>query len=111
MRLGAKVGFDKLYCVTKNPPHFAYQSLCFFISLSLQQNFLSQISQLLLKSESSDFVCTLRVAKYIVQKKIKLLMFIEPSLSNCLFFYLSLLCNAYGHLPSKISQQLLDIGL
>ena len=44
-------------------------------------------------------------------KKMKVLMFILPSFSKFLFFHLSLLCNAYGHLPSKISQQLLDLGL
>ena len=38
-------------------------------------------------------------------------MFIFPSFSNFLFFHLSLLCNVYGDLPSKISQQLLDLGL
>ena len=65
MKFGAKFGYDKLYCVTKNQQHIAYQSLFSIFFLSLQQMFLSQISQLLLKPESSDFVCTLRVAKYI----------------------------------------------
>ena len=70
MKFGGKVGYDKLYCVTKSQPHIAYQSLYFFIFLSLQQFVLSQMSQLLLKPESSDFVCTLSVAKYIVLKNV-----------------------------------------
>ena len=49
---------DKLYCVLKNQPHIAYQSLYLFTFLSLKQKFMSQISQLLLKPESSDFVYT-----------------------------------------------------
>ena len=103
--------YDKLYCVTKNQPHIAYQFLYSSIFLSLQQKFLSQISQLLFESGSSNFVYTLRLAKYIVLQKIKLLMFIFPSFSIFLFFHLSLLCNADGDLLSKIFQQLLDLGL
>ena len=38
-------------------------------------------------------------------------MFILPSFSKFLFFHLSLLCNVYGDLLLKISQQLLDLGI
>ena len=67
LKIGTKLWYlDKLYCVLKNQPHIAYLSLYLFIFLSLKQKFMSQISQLLLKPESVDFVYTWRVAKYIV---------------------------------------------
>ena len=34
-KFGTKLGNDKLYCVTKNQPHIAYQSLYLSIFLSL----------------------------------------------------------------------------
>ena len=49
LKFGTKLDSDKLYCVTKEQPHIAYQSLYFFIFLSLKWKFLSQISQLLLE--------------------------------------------------------------
>ena len=49
------------------------------IFLSLQANFLLQISHLLRERESSNFVYTLRGAKY--RQKTKLLKFILPSFS------------------------------
>ena len=51
------------YCVTKEQPHIAYQSLYLFIFLSLQWKFLSQISQLLLEPVFSNFVYIFRKAK------------------------------------------------
>ena len=35
LKFGTKLGNDKLYCVTKNQPHIAYQSLYLSIFLSL----------------------------------------------------------------------------
>ena len=77
MKFGTKVVYDKLDCVRKNQPHIAYQSLYLSIFLSLRLKFLSQISQVLFEPGSSNFVYILRVIKYIVQKKIKMLMFIR----------------------------------
>ena len=65
LKFGTNIVYDKSYCVTKNQPHIAYQFLYLSIFLSLQQKFLSQISQLLFESGSSNFVYTLRLAKYI----------------------------------------------
>ena len=48
LKFGTKLDSDQLYCVTKEQPDIAYQSLNLFIFLSLQWKFLSQISQLLL---------------------------------------------------------------
>ena len=48
------------------------------------------------ESQSSDFVYTLRVAKYIVGKKIKMLRLIVA-----LFFHLSLQCNTKGNLCQR----------
>ena len=39
-----EVGHDKLYGVTKNQPHIAYQYIYFFIFLSLKQKFMSGFS-------------------------------------------------------------------
>ena len=64
--MGTKVGYDNLYCVREIQPHIAYQSLYLSIFLSLQQQFLSQMPQLLLETESSEFIYTLRVTKCIV---------------------------------------------
>ena len=60
LKFGTKLDNDELYCVRKKQPHIAYQSLYFFIFLSLQSKFLSQISQLLLEPEFSNFVYTFR---------------------------------------------------
>ena len=48
LKFGTNIGYDKLYCVTKNQPHIAYQFL-YSIFLSFQKTFLSQISKLLLE--------------------------------------------------------------
>ena len=49
LKFGTKLDSDKLYCVRKEQPHIAYQSLYLFIFLSLQWKiFSSKISQQLL---------------------------------------------------------------
>ena len=63
LKFGTKLDSDELYCVIKEQPHIAYQSLYLFIFLSLQWKFLSQISQLLLEPLFSNFVYTFRKAK------------------------------------------------
>ena len=62
LKFGTKLDSDELYCVTKEQPHIAYQSLYLFIFLSLQWKFLSQISQLLLEPVFSNFVYIFRMA-------------------------------------------------
>ena len=66
LKFCTKLDSDELYCVRKEQPHIAYQSLYLFIFLSLQWKFLSQISQLLLEPVFSNFVYTFRMAKYTV---------------------------------------------
>ena len=63
LKFGTKLDSDELYCVRKEQPHIAYQSLYLFIFLSLQWKFLSQISQLLLEPVFSNFVYIFRMAK------------------------------------------------
>ena len=63
LKFCTKLDSDELYCVTKEQPHIAYQSLYLFIFLSLQWKFLSQISQLLLEPVFSNFVYTFRMTK------------------------------------------------
>ena len=60
LKFSTKLDSDELYCVTKEHPHIAYQSLYLFIFLSLQWKFLSQISQLLLEPVFSNFVYIFR---------------------------------------------------
>ena len=62
LKFGTKLDSDELYCVTKEQPHIAYQSLYLFIFLSLQWKFLSQISQLLLEPVFANFVYIFRMA-------------------------------------------------
>ena len=44
LKFGTNIGYDKLYCVLKNQPHMAYQSLYLSIFLSIQFLFLHLIS-------------------------------------------------------------------
>ena len=48
LKFGTNIGYDKLYCVLKNQPHMAYQSLYLSIFLSFQKYFSLKISQQLL---------------------------------------------------------------
>ena len=63
LKFDTKLESDELYCVTKEQPHIAYQSLYLFIFLSLQWKFLLQISQSLLEPVFSNFVYIFRMAK------------------------------------------------
>ena len=82
LKFGKKLGNDKLYCVTKNQPHIAYQSLYLSIFLFLLQNFLLQIYQLLFEPESLNFVYKLRTTKCITRNKTKV-----PRFIFAFFFY------------------------
>ena len=73
LKFGTNVRYDLLCCVKENQPAAAYLSLHMSIFLPLKLNISSQNSQLLLQPESSNFVYTLRGAKYIVGKKTKML--------------------------------------
>ena len=81
LKFGTKLDSDELYCVTKEQPHIAYQSLYLFNFLSLQWKFLSQISQLLLEPVFSYFVYTFRKAKCTMKREIKMLILILLSFS------------------------------
>ena len=110
MKFGTNIEYDKLYCVTKNQPHIAYQFLYFSIFLSLQKNSVTDFStsigawafKLCIHLEDGQVYC-------VRENQIADVYF--SFFSNFQFFYLSLLFNAYGYLPSKISKQLLDLGL
>ena len=85
LKLGTNVGYNLSYCVKENQHAAAYHYPHLSIFLSYKANFLLHIFQLLWEPESSNFVYTLRVAKYIVGQKTKL-WFILPYFS----FFLSL---------------------
>ena len=94
LKFCSNVGYDLLHCVRVNQPPDAYHFLYLSIFLALQSNFLLQISRLLWEPKSSNFLYTLRVAKYIVGQKTKILRFIFTIFFPFfLFFHLSLQCN------------------
>ena len=43
LKFGTKLDSDELYCITKEQPHIAYQSLYLFIFLSLKWKFTKYI--------------------------------------------------------------------
>ena len=67
LKFGTRLDSDELYCVTKEQPHIAYQSLYLFIFLSLQwKNLSSKISQQLLGLGFWNLVQSLIVMSCIV---------------------------------------------
>ena len=42
LKFGTIIGYDKLYCVSKNQPHMSYQSL--YLSIFLSNKFFHHIS-------------------------------------------------------------------
>ena len=104
LKFGTNVEYVLLHCVRENQPPDAYRFLYLSIFLSLQSKFLLQISRLLGESESSNFLYTLRVAKFIVGQKTKMIRSIFTIFFHfSFFFHLSLQCNTYGNLCQKIS--------
>ena len=73
LKSGTNVGYDLLHFLRENQTHDAYHFLYLSIFLSLQSDFLLQNSWFLWELESSNFLYTLRVAKYIVGQKTKML--------------------------------------
>ena len=104
LKFDTKLGNDKLYCVTKNQPHIAYQSfICPFFFLS-NKNFCHTFLSFY-RSLGLQTLYTPRGWPSILCKR----------KSNCwcwfcllfpisFFFIYQSYCNAYGHFPSKISQ-------
>ena len=84
LKFGTNVGYVLLHCVRENQPPDAYHFLYLLIFLSLQANFLLQISRLLWEPGSSNSLYTLS-AKYIVGHKTKMLRFIFT-----IFFHFSI---------------------
>ena len=86
LKFGTNVRYDLLHCVRENQPPDAYHFLYLSTFLSRQSNFLLQISRLLWEPESSNFLYTLRVAKFIVGQKSRCWDLFVPSLSIFPFF-------------------------
>ena len=85
LKFGTNVGYDLLHCVRENQPPGGYHFLHLSIFLYLHLNFLLQISLLLWEPESSNYLYTLRVVKFIVGQKTKMLRFIFT-----IFFHFSI---------------------
>ena len=111
LELDTNVGYDLLYCSKENRHAAAYYSPCLSIFLSLQANFLLQISQLLWEPESSNSLYTLRVAKYIVGQNIYRK---QNSDLFCLISHFSIshsnVNTSVGKFVTNISQELLHVG-
>ena len=72
LKFGTNVKYNLLYCIRENqPPLLIIPIICPFFFLS-NKNFCHRFLGFY-ESQSSNFVYTLRVAKYIVGKKIKML--------------------------------------
>ena len=72
LKLGTNVEYDLLYCVKENQHAAAYHSLICPVFFLANKTFRHRILSSYY-SQSSTFVYTLRVAKYIVGKKTKML--------------------------------------
>ena len=85
LKFGTNVGYNLLYCVRENqPPPLIIPFICPFFFLS-NKNF-CPIFLGFYERESSNFVYTLRVAKYIVGKKIMMLRLIFAFFLHFSFF-------------------------
>ena len=78
LKFGANVGYDLLYCVKEN--QHAALIIPLFVHFSFSPSNFSVTNHSFYESQSSNFVYTLRVAKYSVGQKTKL-RFIMPSFS------------------------------
>ena len=93
LKFGTRLDSDELYCVTKEQPHIAYQSLYLFIFLSLQwkKNFVKDFSATTwvrilkfgTKLDSDELYCVTKEQPHIAYQSLYLLIFI------CSFFFLS----------------------
>ena len=91
-KFGTNVVYDLLHCVRENQPPDMFHFLYFSTFLSIQSNFLLEISRRLWEPESSNFLYTSRVDKYIMGQKTKMLRFIFIIFFHLSFFHLSLQC-------------------
>ena len=68
LKFGTNIKYDRLYCVLKNQPHMAYQSL--YLSICFLSNNLPILSaQHLYVLQSSNFVYTMRTTKCYTENK------------------------------------------
>ena len=86
LKFSTKLDSDELYCVTKEQPHIAYQSLYLFRV---------RILKFSAKLDSDELYCVTKEQPHIAYQ------------SLCLFIFLSL---QWKNFSSKISQQLLGLG-
>ena len=68
LKFGTNVGYNLLYCIRENQPPPAYHSLYLSIIFLSNKNFCHRFLGFY-ESQSSNFVYTLRVAKYTVGRK------------------------------------------
>ena len=87
LKFGTKLDSDELYCVTKEQPHIAYQSLYLFIFLSLQwKNFYVKdfsattwvrILKFGIKLDSDELYCVTKEQPHIAYQSLYLFIFLS----------------------------------
>ena len=87
LKFGTKLDSDELYCVTKEQPHIAYQSLYLFIFLSLQwKNFYVKdfstttwvrILNFGIKLDSDELYCVTKEQPHIAYQSLYLFIFLS----------------------------------
>ena len=87
LKFGTKLDSDELYCVTKEQPHIAYQSLYLFIFLSLQwKNFdvkdfsattWVRILKFGIKLDSDELYCVTKEQPHIAYQSLYLFIFLS----------------------------------
>ena len=98
LKFGTNIKYDRLYCVIKNQPYMAYQSLYLYIFLSFQQFF-----HLISLASTSATVFKLYIHNednqvyYCKQNQGAEIYFYLLFL----FFYLSIQCNEYGNFRQR----------
>ena len=85
MKFGTNIMYDRLYCVLKNQPHMAYQSLYLSIFLSFQQIF-HHVSSASMSARVFKFCIYNEDNQVFTVKETKVLRFIFA-----FFFYFSFL--------------------
>ena len=88
-------------------------SVPLFVHFSFSQTkiYVTDFSAPVEAPQSLQILYTLRGWPSILCKRNSRCLYLFCLLFQLFFFYhLSFLCNAYGHFPSKISQELLDLG-
>ena len=104
------IRYDKLYCVTKNQPHMAYQSLCLsnFLSYELFHHISSasmsaRVIKFCIHDKDNQVYCYKQNENAVIYICVLFLFF--------LFVYLLLKCNEYGNFCHRFLKNYLTLSI